>query len=218
MRRTQSATYVSASFLPSRRESMETPARQVVTRLLREGSAADEESVKLLIAALYDELHGMAHRTLAGERRNCTLSTTALLHEAYFKLVDDEKVTSRGRDYFFAACSRAMRQVVVDHARRRGRVKRGGGLKRVRLEEAPLTADGHERFAEVIEVDRALRRLAAINLRAARVVEGWFFGGLSLEQTGRALGISGRTAKRDWAFARAWLYRELADEGDGVSP
>ena len=178
--------------------------------MLCEGSGADEESTRLLIAALYDELRGMARRTLAGERADCILCTTVLLHEAYLKLVDGEKVTARGRDYFFAACARAMRQVLVDHARRRASVKRGGGLAHVRLEEARLTADGH--CAEVLEVDRALDRLAEVNPRAARVVEGKFFGGLSCEETGRALGISERTAKRDWAFARAWLYRELTGE------
>lgn len=186
---------------------MEASARHTVTRLLRESRGPVERSLEPLIAILYDELHALAHQTLAQEIGEPTLSTTALLHEAYLKLVDSELVTSRGRDYFFAAASRAMRQVLVDYARRRGRVKRGGRMSRVRLEEARLSADGA--CAEVLEVDQALERLVEVSPRAARVVEGRFFGGLSLKEAASALGVSERTAKRDWAFARAWLYREL---------
>lgn len=189
---------------------MEASARHAVTRLLDECRGQDEKSLESLIAILYDELHALAHRALSREFEEPTLSTTALLHEAYLKLVDGERVASRGRDYFFAAASRAMRQVLVDHARRRGRVKRGGGMSRVRLEEAQLSADGA--CAEVLEVDQALERLTEISPRAARVVEGRFFGGLSLKEVAGAIGVSPRTAKRDWAFARAWLYRELAEE------
>lgn len=190
---------------------MESPARQTVTRVLREGGGSDEQSLELLIATLYDELHGLAHRTMAGERGNCTLSTTALLHEAYLKLFDSERIPSRGRDYFFAAATRAMRQVLVDHARHRSRVKRGGNAPHLQLEEARLAVDGP--CPEVLEVDQALDRLAEINPRAARVVEGRFFGGLTLDEAARLLGVSERTAKRDWAFARAWLYRDLSKRG-----
>lgn len=172
-------------------------------------------SLDPLITVLYEELHGMAHRALGRETGSATLNTTALLHEAYLKLVRSERVTAHGRDYFFAAASRAMRQVLVDHARRRSRTKRGGGVAPIRLEEARLSADGA--LAEVLEVDQALERLAEADPRAARVVEGRFFGGLTLAEVAGALGISSRTAKRDWAFARAWLYRELVGDEPGSS-
>ncbi len=187
---------------------MEASARQAVTRLLREPPELDEQSLDPLIAILYDELHAMAHRTLVAQVGEPTLNTTALLHEAYLKLVGSDAVTSKGRSYFFAAASRAMRQALVDHARRRSRVKRGGGMAQLRLKEADLPAEGA--CAEVLEVDQALDRLAEVSPRAARVVEGRFFGGLSIGESAEALGISERTAKRDWAFARAWLFRELS--------
>ncbi len=190
------------------RFDVEASARQAVTRLLRESPELDEQSLDPLIAVLYDELHAMAHRTLAAQVGEPTLNTTALLHEAYLKLVGSDGVTAKGRRYFFAAASRAMRQVLVDHARRRSRAKRGGGMARVRLEEAELPAEGI--CAEVLEVDQALDRLAEVSPRAARVVEGRFFGGLNIAESAQALGVSQRTAKRDWAFARAWLYRELS--------
>jgi RNA polymerase sigma-70 factor, ECF subfamily len=143
-----------------------------------------------------------------------TLSTTTLLHEAYLKLAAGGSVSERGRDYLFAAASRAMRQVLVDHARRRRRIKRGAGVKPIRLEEARLAADSPS--ADILEIDRALDRLADIRPRAARIVEGRFFGGLGLGDMARILEISERTAKRDWAFARAWLYRELSRAAEPV--
>jgi RNA polymerase sigma-70 factor (ECF subfamily) len=186
---------------------MTAAGRETVTRLLRETSEDEAPPLDPLIAVLYDELHALSHRTLAAQFGEPSLSTTALLHEAYLKLVDGDGVAAKGRDYFFAAASRAMRQALVDHARRRSRVKRGGGAPHVRLEEAQIAVDGA--FAEVLEVDQALTRLAEINPRAAQLVEGRFFGGLSLRESAGVLGVSERTAKRDWAFARAWLYREL---------
>lgn len=187
---------------------MTAAGRETVTRLLRDFSEDEDPTLDPLIAALYDELHALSHRTLAAQFDDPSLSTTALLHEAYLKLVDSDSVAARGRNYFFAAASRAMRQALVDHARKRSRLKRGGGAPHVRLEEAQIRADGA--CAEVLEVDQALTRLSEISPRAAQVVEGRFFGGLSLAESAGALGISERTAKRDWAFARAWLYRELA--------
>jgi RNA polymerase sigma-70 factor (ECF subfamily) len=186
---------------------MTATAREKVSRLVREGTDLKAAPLDPLIAVLYDELHALAHRTLSGQPGDPTLNTTALLHEAYFKLVGSDGVTSKGRDYFFAAASRAMRQALVDHARKRSRLKRGGGAVHLLLEEAQIAADGA--CAEVLEVDQALTRLAEINPRAAQLVEGRFFGGLTLRESAGVLGISERTAKRDWAFARAWLFREL---------
>ena len=186
---------------------LEASPRETVTRLLQDSGRDDEVSLDPLIAVLYDELHALAHRTLSHESAEVTLSTTVLLHEAYLKLVGSEQVTSRGRNYFFGAATRAMRQVLVDHARRRTRKKRGGGVSPLRLEEVQVASDGS--LAEVLEVDEALKRLADASPRAARVVESRFFGGLTLAETAGVLGVSHRTAKRDWAFARAWLFREM---------
>lgn len=186
---------------------LEASSRETVTRLLREPWEDTEVSLDPLIAVLYDELHALAHWALSQESSEATLSTTVLLHEAYMKLVGSEQVTSRGRNYFFGAATRAMRQVLVDHARRRTRLKRGGGVSPVRLEEAQVSSDGS--LAEVLEVDEAVKRLAKVSPRAARVVESRFFGGLTLSETAGVLGVSHRTTKRDWAFARAWLFREM---------
>jgi RNA polymerase sigma-70 factor, ECF subfamily len=172
--------------------------------------APGEPDLDRLVPLLYQELHEIAHRILGREIGDPTLSTTTLLHEAYLKLSPADTVTARGRAYLFAAASRAMRQVLVEHARRRGRAKRGGGAVHVRLEEARLKADAP--CPDVLDVDRALTRLAEIRPRAARIVEGRFFGGLELGELAQILDVSERTAKRDWAFARAWLFRELSGD------
>jgi RNA polymerase sigma-70 factor, ECF subfamily len=165
------------------------------------------------VPLVFDELHEMAHWQLAREHRNVTLQTTALVHEAYLRLVDDAHVTGRGRAYFFAAAARAMRQVLVDAARRRKAAKRGGG--------APLTtlADEGERVDayadELLDLDRALEDLGRRNPRHMQVVECRFFGGMSVEETAAALDVSPRTIKADWALARAWLYRVLRKGEEG---
>lgn len=171
-----------------------------------------EDVMERLIPLVYDELRAMAHRHVAREQGPRTLHTTALVHEAYLKLVDTTRVTERGRAYFFAAAARAMRQVLVDYARRRKAVKRGG--------EVPLHLDGVQVgvdafTAELLDLDRALERLAALNPRHVRVVECRFFGGLSVEETAAALGTSARTVKHDWALARAWLYEALRVQAGG---
>lgn len=168
----------------------------------------DVDRLDRLIPLLYEELHATAHRILSRELGDPTLSTTTLLHEAYLKLSPGETIPARGRAYLFAAASRAMRQVLVEHARRRGRAKRGGGAPHLRLEEARLESDGP--CPDVLDVDRALTRLTEIRPRAARIVEGRFFGGLELGELARILDVSERTVKREWAFARAWLFRELS--------
>lgn len=183
-----------------------------VTAALDDEDGSVDDRLDRLVPLLYDELHGVAHRLLRSELAEPTLSTTTLLHEAYMKLAGGGAVSERGRDYFFAAASRAMRQVLVEQARRRNRVKRGGRLTRVRLEEARLAEEGP--CADVLAVDAALERLTEIRPRAARIVEGRFFGGLNLGEMARVLDISERTAKRDWAFARAWLFRELSEPQD----
>jgi RNA polymerase sigma factor (TIGR02999 family) len=164
-------------------------------------------SLESLVALVYDELKEMAHRQLAREAPGHTFQTTALVHEAYLKLVDGTQVGARGRAYFFAAAARAMRQVLIDHARRRSTSKRGSGAVPIDVDDVQLAVD--EFAVELLDLDGALERLAALNPRQARVVECRYFGGLSVEETATALGVSARTVKSDWALARAWLYDAL---------
>lgn len=178
-------------------------SRDAVTIVLRDG----REAVDALLPLLYDELRAMARRRLARERHRGVLSTTALLHEVYIKLVDETRVPIASRAYFFGAAARAMRQVLVDAARRRGRLKRGAGEVELELDEAQLSVDGCA--AEVLDLDEALSDLAQLYPRQAQVVECLFFGGLSVEETAQGLDLSTRTVKRDWALARAWLFRRL---------
>ena len=149
----------------------------------------------------------MARRHLRGERDAHTIDTAALVHEAYFKLVDQTWTSAQSRAYFFGAASRAMRQILVDHARLRTRQKRGGRQRLIELEEHHLVVD--ELAADLLDLDTALERLTESQPRAAQVIECRFFGGLSVEETAETLQISVRTVKRDWVVARAWLYREM---------
>ena len=164
-----------------------------------------------LVSFVYDELRSMARRQLAREADQLTLNTTGLVHEAYLKLVDRTRVPERGRNYFFAAAARAMRQVLVDAAKRRKRVKRGEGVRPEPLQDVQLAADGFS--AQVLDLEAALQDLSATFPRQAQVVECRFFGGLTVEETARALDISPRTVKGDWALARSWLYRALKESG-----
>lgn len=171
------------------------------------GSEPERAALDRLVPLVYDELRRMARRQLAREGRRITLDTTALVHEAYVKLVDAERAPLRSRAYFFGAATRAMRQVLVDAARRRTREKRGGGEIPLPLDEAEVGIDA---FAEeVLGLDGALSRLAVAHPRPARVVECRYFAGLSVEETADTLELAQRTVHRDLTFARAWLRREL---------
>jgi RNA polymerase sigma factor (TIGR02999 family) len=184
-------------------------ARETITALLKAGPGG-EAVLDRLLPVVYGELRRMARGKLRDERDGHTLNTTALVHEAYLKLVDQTWASAESRAYFFGAAARAMRQVLVDHARRRVRQKRGGDPRPITLEEQHLISD---EFAEnLLDVDEALQSLANIEPRAARVIECRFFGGLSVEETAEVLGISVRTVKRDWILAKAWLYRKLRGE------
>lgn len=177
-----------------------------VTAILDGSSADDPTAIDRLIPLIYEELREVAHRQLAGERGDDTLQTTALVHEAYMKLAGG-RITGRGRAYFFAAAAQAMRQVLVDRARRRQAMKRGGGAERVTLGDADATVDAYA--VELLELDDALRRLARLSSRQVQVVEHRFFAGLSVKETAETLGVSSRTVEADWSLARAWLLREL---------
>jgi RNA polymerase sigma-70 factor, ECF subfamily len=181
--------------------------RHAVTAVLSAPGRESRDVFHELLPLVYDELRQMAHRHLGRERQQRTLSTTGLVHEAYLKLVDQTEVPAHGRAYFFAAAARAMRQVLVDAARRRRRVKRGDGQAPLNLDDFELATDDFA--AELSDLDDALQRLATQFPRQARVVECRFFGGLSVEETAEALDLAPRTVKRDWSLARAWLYRAL---------
>jgi RNA polymerase sigma factor (TIGR02999 family) len=163
------------------------------------------------VALLYDELRSLAHRYRSREGAAATLHTTELVHEAYLRLGDDERLGSRGRAYFFGAASQAMRRVLVDAARRRNAQKRGGEFAQVTLGEEHVAVDAYA--SDLLDLDRALSTLESESPRLARVVELRFFGGLSVEETAAALEVSPRTVKGDWALARAWLHDALGGEG-----
>ncbi len=182
--------------------------RNTVTEALGPSGRTGPDVVDALVPLVYDELRAMAHRQLAAERRGATLDTTGLVHEAYLRLVDDVRVPEENRAYFFGAAAQAMRRVLVEAARRRKRIKRGGGREALGLDTIQVTAD--DLAAELLDLEEALGRLSKLYPRPARVVECRFFGGLSVEETAAALDLAPRTVKRDWALARAWLYRELS--------
>jgi RNA polymerase sigma factor (TIGR02999 family) len=180
--------------------------------LLRARRAGDESVVDALFARMYGELREIAHQRLRSFRPGDTLSTTALVHEAYVKLVDQGRADPQDRAHFLALASRAMRFVLVDHARARTAAKRGGSDQAVPLDDVQIAAD--ERAHDLVQLDEALRRLADGDARLAEVVELRFFGGLGHEEIATATGRSVPTVKRDWTRARAWLYREMHPDGD----
>jgi len=178
-----------------------------VTQLLLAWGQGDEAALEQLIPLVHAELRRVARRRMGHERVGHTLQATALVHEAYLKLIDIRQVQWQNRAHFFAISSRLMRRILVDHARARGYQKRGGGARNVTLDEALIVTS--ERGGDLLAVDEALEALAARDRRKSQVVEMRFFGGLSVEETAEALHISIRTVKRDWTMARLWLLREL---------
>jgi RNA polymerase sigma factor (TIGR02999 family) len=178
-----------------------------VTALLTAWGQGDEEALGRLTALVYDELHRLAERFMRGERAGHSLQTTALVNEAYIKLVDSSRVQWQNRVHFFAVAAQLMRRILVDFARRRRYQKRGGDWQKVTLAEGFDVAINVN--SDLVAVDEALEDLARLDPRKARVVELRFFGGLSLEETAEALNVSTDTVGRDWRAARAWLTREL---------
>ena len=182
-----------------------------VTQLLIRWSRGDEACLNELYPIVERELHRIARRYMRKERPGHTLQTTALVNEAYLRLIDASQVQWQNRAHFFAVAAHLMRRILVDFARTRNYQKRGGGAQPVALDEAVIVAP--ERGADLLALDEALTQLQALNARQAQVVELRYFGGLSEEETSEALKISVRTVRRDWNFARVWLHRELTGRG-----
>lgn len=183
-----------------------------VTALLRAQAAGTADALEPVIPLVYEELRRLAAAQLVRERDGHTLGTTALVHEAYLRLVDVRDIAWQDRVHFFAMAARVMRRVLVDHARARGRAKRGGGIPHLPLSEAEGVADVS--VDDLLILDALLHELEHHNARQARVVECRCFAGLSVAETARAVDASEATVKRDWAFARAWLNRALTDDAD----
>lgn len=178
-----------------------------ITHLLKEWSDGDRQALDKLTPLVYEELRQQAARYLRRERPGHTLQTTALIHEAYLRLVDVKEVAWQSRAHFFAIAANLMRRILVDHARRRDADKRGGSQIRVRPDEAFGVVNAID--VDLLAIDEALSRLETIDPQQARVVELRFFSGLTVEETAAALGVSPKTVKRDWSVARAWLRREI---------
>jgi RNA polymerase sigma factor (TIGR02999 family) len=181
-----------------------------VTRLLRAWNGGDEEALGKLTPLVYRQLHEIAQRYMAGERSGHTLQTTALVNEAYLRLVDCTKVNWQDRAHFFAVSAQLMRRILIDFARSRGYLKRGAAVAHISLDEAPSVCN--EPDVNLVALDDALSALSAIDERKSKVVELRFFGGLNVEETAEVLGVSSDTIIRDWRLAKIWLLRELSRE------
>lgn len=179
-----------------------------ITDLLVSYGRGDKESLDKLMPVVYDELRRQAARYLRREQPGHTLQTTALIHEAYVRLVDQRNVQWQNRAHFFGIAAQMMRRILVDHARTKKRAKRGGSDIKVSLDDATVAVKGQN--LDVVAIDEALSRLAKIDEQQSRVVELRFFSGLTVEETAEVMGISPATVKRDWSMAKAWLHRELS--------
>ncbi len=186
---------------------MAASATSTVTRLLLAWREGDPAALQRLVPLVYAELHRLAHRQMRGEPKGHTLQTTALLNELYLRLVDSNRVRWQNRAHFFALAAQLMRRVVVDEARARRSLKRGGAAVHVVLDEAPIACP--PRGVDLLALDEALTRLAKVDGRKCRVVELRYFAGLSVQETAEALDVSPETVIRDWKFAKLWLHREL---------
>jgi len=189
---------------------MTDPSRSLheITQLLAEWSDGNQTALDKLYPLVYDELHRMARRYMQREHKGHTLQTTALINEAYVRLVDQKHVHWANRAHFFAISAQIMRRILIDHARRHAYAKRGGGAEKISLDETAIVAK--ERAPDLLVLDEALNRLAEIDPRRGQVVELRYFGGLNNEEIAGVLKISENTVTRDWNMARAWLYQELS--------
>jgi len=185
------------------------PERGNVTEMLKAWSDGNRGAAESFMPLVYEELRRQAHRYLYRERRNHTLQTTGLVHEAYLRLVDQRDVTWQNRAHFFAIAAQMMRRILIDYAIRRNRLKRGGTSEDVTLDDA-LGLANKEKSIDLLSLDEALTRLEQLDEQQARIVELRYFSGLSVEETAEVLGKSASTVKRDWAMAKAWLKGQLS--------
>jgi RNA polymerase sigma factor (TIGR02999 family) len=191
------------------------PDSAPVTEILLQARSGDRAAMERLVSLVYGELHTMAHRKLSFEATGHTLQTTALVHEAYLKLVDQRQVDWQNRSHFFAVAALAMRRILVNHAEARRTAKRGGAVERVPLDEIQVGGDLPDE--RLLALDEALKRLEQFNERGAKVVQYRFFGGMNYDEIAVTMGISSITVRRSWESARAWLKRELeSDLVDGA--
>ena len=188
-----------------------TPESPQITELLLAWRAGDQRALEALTPLVYQQLHRLAEKYMLGERPNHTLQATALVHEAYVRLVDASQMQWQNRAHFFAVSAQVMRHILVDFARSRKNLKRGGEFKHVSLDEALVIAGGNE-DTDIVALDLALRNLAAVDERKSQVVELRFFGGLSIEETAAVLKVSVDTVMRDWRLAKLWLLREMEEQ------
>jgi RNA polymerase sigma-70 factor, ECF subfamily len=179
-----------------------------VTQLLVAWGDGDQSALDKLMPLVYDELHRMAHRYMAQERAEHTLQTSALVNEAYVRLIDQKNVRWQNRAQFFGIAATSMRRILVGYARRRKRAKRGDGAIQISLDEAAILSN--ERASEMVAIDEALESLAAVDPRKSQIVELRFFGGLSIDETAEVLHVSPGTVMRDWTLAKAWLRQEIS--------
>jgi RNA polymerase sigma-70 factor (ECF subfamily) len=186
-----------------------TPPQQDVTSLLVASSQGDAEALDKLLPLVYAELRRLAESYLRSERADHTLQATALVHEAYIRLID-QNVSWQNRAHFFGVAAEMMRRILIDHARRHQARKRGSGAVKLSLDEALSMSD--ERAAELVALDDALKALAEFDPQKSRIVELRFFGGLSIEETAKVMGVSAPTVKRQWKLAKAWLYKEVTSD------
>lgn len=186
---------------------MSTHSSHDVTQLLRAWSRGEADALERLACLVYDELHRLARRYMAGEQPGRTLQATALLNEAYLRLIDSPETNFKDRAYFFGACAQVMRRILVDSARQRQALKRGADVRPLELEDALVASQ--ESGPDLVALDNALHALAAIDPRRAKVVELRFFGGMSVQETAEALDVSPETVMRDWKQAKSWLRCEL---------
>jgi RNA polymerase sigma-70 factor, ECF subfamily len=185
------------------------PAKADITQLLQEWQQGSREAVDQLMPLVYHELHTLAARYLSRERRDNTLQPTALVHEAYLKLAG-QREDWQNRAHFYGIAAQLMRRILVDRARHHGRAKRGGEAERLSIDDADPVAPVTMDVVDAYTLDQALVRLEALDAQQGRIVELRFFGGLTIEETAEVMRLSAGTIKRDWAVARAWLYRELS--------
>lgn len=188
-----------------------TPPQHEITQLLAQWREGNQSALDDLYPLVYDELHRLARRYMSRERKGHTLQTTALINEAYVRLVDQKNVPWANRSHFFAISAQIMRRILIDHARRHQYAKRGGGARQVSLEEAATVVP--DQSEELLRLDEALKSLAEMDPRRSQVVELRYFGGLNNEEIAGVLHISENTVTRDWNMARAWLYQQLTGSG-----